>query len=338
MNPHARAVAMMVAAALSALAVAPATAAEVTELKVVRQFGISFLPLLVMQDKKLFEKHAKAAGLDAQANYAQLSGGNTVNDALLSGSIHIASGGIPPMAIIWARTQGSANEIKAISAKNSAPILLLARDPASKTIRDLSEKDRIAMPAAKVSGAAIILQMATQQIYGKGTEHKYDNLHVTMPTPDATVALLSGGGEINQHFSEPPFQYQALKKTGIRSILKSYDVLGGRTTYNLLWTTSKFRDENPKTYKAFLDGLTEAMQEIARDKKAAAEIYLRLTKEKLSLDEVFNLISDPDIEFTTTPKNMMKIVSFMAEAGHIKTAPKSWKDLFFPEVHNLPGS
>lgn len=315
-----------------------ASAAEVSELKVVRQFGISFLPILVMQDKKLFEKHAKAAGLDTQANYMQLSGGNTVNDALLSGTIHIATGGIPPMAIIWSRTQGSANEVKAIAAKNSAPILLLTREPRIKTIADFTEKDKIAMPAAKVSGAAIILQMATQQMFGKGTEHKYDNLHVTMSTPDATIALLSGGGEINNHFSEPPFQYQALKKPGIRSILKSYEVLGGRTTYNLLWTTTKFHDENPKTYKAFLAALTEAMQEIAKDRRAAAEIYLRLTKEKLTPDEVFELISDPDIEYTTTPKNMMKIVSFMAEAGHIKAPPKSWKDLFFPEVHNLPGS
>ena len=326
-------------AAVSVLALSSfSAAAEVSELKVVRQFGISFLPILVMQDKKLFEKHAKAAGLDTQANYMQLSGGNTVNDALLSGTIHIASGGIPPMAIIWARTQGSANEIKAISAKNSAPILLLTREANIRTIGDFSEKDKIAMPAAKVSGAAIILQMATQQLFGKGAEHKYDNLHVTMSTPDATIALMSGGGEINNHFSEPPFQYQALKKAGIRQILKSYDVLGGRTTYNLLWTTTKFHDENPKTYKAFLAGLTEAIQEIAKDRRAAAEIYLRLTKEKFTQDEVFELISNPDIEFTTTPKNIMKIVSFMAEAGHIKTPPKSWRDLFFPEAHALPGS
>lgn len=330
--------AIAIAAALVLAVSSLAAAAEVSELKVVRQFGISFLPILVMQDKKLFEKHAKAAGLDTQANYMQLSGGNTVNDALLSGTIHIATGGIPPMAIIWARTQGSANEIKAISAKNSAPILLLTRDPNIKTIRDFSDKDRIAMPAAKVSGAAIILQMATQQMFGKGTEHKYDNLHVTMSTPDATIALMSGGGEINNHFSEPPFQYQALKKAGVRQILKSYDVLGGRTTYNLLWTTTKFHDENPKTYKAFLAALTEAMQEIVKDRRAAAEIYLRLTKEKFTQDEVFELISNPDIEFTTTPKNIMKIVSFMAEAGHIKTPPKSWRDLFFPEAHNLPGS
>jgi len=35
---------------------------------------------------------------------------------------------------------------------------------------------------------------------------------------------------------------------------------------------------------------------------------------------------------------MMKIVGFMAEVGHIKVKPSLWKDMFFSEVHNLPGS
>jgi len=77
--------------AISCLLIAAhAAAAEVSELKVARQFGISFLPLMVMQEKKLFEKHAKAAGLDSTATYMQISGGTSVNDALLSNSIQIA--------------------------------------------------------------------------------------------------------------------------------------------------------------------------------------------------------------------------------------------------------
>ena len=320
------------------LSAAHAAAAEVSELKVARQFGISFLPLMVMQEKKLFEKHAKAAGLDSTATYMQISGGTSVNDALLSNSIQIASGGVPPFAVFWARTRGTPNEVKAMTAKNCAPIMLLTREPRIKSIGDFTEKDKIAMPATKVSGQAIILQMATQQQFGKGTEFKYDNLQVAMPTPDATAALLSGATEINNQFSEAPFQYTALKKPGVRRILKSYDVLGGKTTYNLVWTTSKFHDENPKTYQAFLAAFNEAIQDINKDKRGAAEIYVRITKEKITPDEVLELINDPDIEFTMTPQNMMKIVGFMAEVGHIKVKPGSWKDMFFPEVHNLPGS
>jgi NitT/TauT family transport system substrate-binding protein len=317
---------------------APTANAEVTELKVARQFGISFLPLLVMQDKKLFEKYAKAAGLSTQATYLQISGGTGQNEALLSGSIQIASGGVPPFAVFWARTRGTNNEVKAITAKNCAPIMLLTRDPRIKSIRDFTEQDKIAMPATKVSGQAIILQMATQKEYGKGNEFKFDNLQVAMPTPDATIALLSGGGEINNHFSEAPFEYQELKKPGVRMLLKSYDVLGGKTTYNLVWTTTKFHQENPKTYKAFLDAFQEAIADIHKDRRGAAETYVRITKEKITVDEVLALINDPDIEFTMTPRNMMKIVDFMAEVGHIKAKPQSWKDMFFPEVHHLSGS
>ena len=124
----------------------------------------------------------------------------------------------------------------------------------------------------------------------------------------------------------------------MRRILKSYDVLGGKTTYNLVWTTARFHAENPKTYQAFLAGFSEAIQEINKDRRAAAEIYVRVTKEKITVDEVLELISDPEIEYTMTPQNMMKIVGFMAEVGHIKVKPQSWKDMFFPEIHNLSGS
>jgi NitT/TauT family transport system substrate-binding protein len=325
---------------LAALIGASSTrAAEISEVKIARQFGISFLPIMVMQDRGLFEKHAKAAGLDSHAQYVQISGGTSQNDALLSKSIQVAGGGIAPFTILWARTRGTQNEVKAIAAKNCAPTILLTRDPRIKSIRDFTDKDKIAMPATKISGTAITLQMATQKLFGKGSEFKYDHLQVAMSTPDGMQALLSGGGEINNQFSEPPFQYVELKKPGIRAILNSYDVLGGKTTYNVIWTTAAFHDENPKTYKALLDAFTEAMQIINSDKRAAAETYLKISNDKsMSVDDVQALIEDPQFEFTTTPHNMMKIVDFMYEVGHIKVKPSSWKDMFFPEVWNLPGS
>jgi len=44
------------------------------------------------------------------------------------------------------------------------------------------------------------------------------------------------------------------------------------------------------------------------------------------------------MEFTTTPNNIGKMVDFLNAIGSAKTKPSSWKDLFFPEVHDLPGS
>jgi NitT/TauT family transport system substrate-binding protein len=240
--------------------------------------------------------------------------------------------------ILWARTKDTGNEVKAIAAKNCAPIILVTRDPRIKSIRDFTERDKIAMPATKISGTAIVLQMATQKEFGKGSEFKFDNLQVAMPTPDGMNALLSGAGEINNQFSEPPFQYMELKRPGIRAILNSYDVLGGKTTYNLIWTTKAFHDENPKTYRALLDAFSEAMQLINSDKRAAAETYVRISKDKISIEEVQAMLEDPQFEYTTTPRNIMKFVDFMYDVGDIKSKPSSWKDMFFPEVHDLAGS
>src|SRR6185312_11080699 len=118
----------------------------------------------------------------------------------------------------------------------------------------------------------------------------------------------------------------------------SYDVLGGPATFNVVWTTSKFRNENPKLYEAFVKALDEATASINRDKKAAAEAYLRISKDKDTLNNILAMLNDPAIVFTTTPQNVMKYVDFMAKTGTIKTKPDSWKDLFFPDVHALPGS
>jgi NitT/TauT family transport system substrate-binding protein len=50
------------------------------------------------------------------------------------------------------------------------------------------------------------------------------------------------------------------------------------------------------------------------------------------------MLDDPQVKYTTTPQNVLKYVDFMNQIGSIKAKPASWKDLFFPNVHNLPGS
>ena len=68
--------------------------AELAEINVAQQYGISYLPLMLMEEQKLIEKHAKAAGVDVKVGWAKFAGGNVMNDALLSGSLQFASGGV----------------------------------------------------------------------------------------------------------------------------------------------------------------------------------------------------------------------------------------------------
>jgi NitT/TauT family transport system substrate-binding protein len=329
--------ARIVAAIIAALVLAGAARAEMSEIKVAQQYGISYLPLMIMEEQKLIEKYAKAEGLEVKVGWAKFAGGNVMNDALLSDSLQFASGGVGPMTTLWARTRGNL-DVKSIVAINSMPLYVNTRNPDVKSVKDFTDKDRIALPAVKVSIQAVTLQMAAEKAFGPGQEHKLDALTVTMSHPDAMTALLSGASEIDAHFTSPPFQYQELRHPGLRTVLNSYEVLGGPATFNTVWTTSKFRSQNPKVYAAFVKALNDAIAQINRDKHAAAQAYLRISKDKDSLENIERMLNDPQIVFTTTPQNVMKYVDFMAKTGAIKSRPDSWKDLFFPEAHALPGS
>jgi len=77
---------------------------------------------------------------------------------------------------------------------------------------------------------------------------------------------------------------------------------------------------------------------INADKHAAAQRYVDAVKSKEPVDDVYRMLSDRDIEFTTTPRQIGNYAQFMFEDGLIKHRPASWKDLFFDNIHALPGS
>ena len=50
------------------------------------------------------------------------------------------------------------------------------------------------------------------------------------------------------------------------------------------------------------------------------------------------IASGKDVKWTMVPESTAKYAEFMHAVGSIKVKPASWKELFFPEVHDLPGS
>ncbi|TMG92529.1 MAG: ABC transporter substrate-binding protein [Betaproteobacteria bacterium] len=312
---------------------------ETSEVRAAQQFGLSYLALMMMEDSKLVEKQAKAMGLgDIKVSWAKLGGPGAMNDALLSGGIDFGTGGVPSLITLWSKTHGTPQEVRGVGALNSMPVNLVTSNPNVKSIRDFTDKDKIAVTTVKVSTQALLLQMAAAKEFGEQNYAKLDPLTVSLPHPDAMTALLSGGGTITAHFSSPPFQYQEVGRPGIRTILSNYEILGGPATFNVVWSTAKFRDANPKTYAAFVAAFEEATATINRDKRAAAEVYKRMSGTKETVEELLKMMEDPLVEYTLTPKSIMKTAEFMAKVGTIKEKPSSWKDLFFPNVHGLQGS
>jgi len=316
-----------------------AARAEVSEVRLSKQYGLPYLPFMVMEQFGMLERQAEKHGVPVKVSWTTLSNASAMMEAILSGQMDFIAPGLPTLATMWDKTVGTPNEIRALAAVQSMPYVLVTRSPHIKSIRDFTDKDRIALPAVKLTGHAIALQMAAAKEFGRENFDKLDAITVSLSHPDATAALLAGKSEINAHFASSPFYYIELATPGVHKVLHSYDAAGGRHTNGVLMASKKFYDANPKVCAAVVAALEEANAFIKARPREAAEIYIAMTKEKRStLDEMEKMVTDPDVDYTTTPINAMKFVEFMNLAGTVKKKPASWKDLFFPIAHEKPGS
>jgi NitT/TauT family transport system substrate-binding protein len=322
----------LLALAGAAVAAPSLARAEAAELRVAHQFGLGYLQFMLMDDRKLVEKHAAAAGLaGVKATYAAVRSSDVINDGLISGAFDFGCLGIPGIATIWSRTRGNV-DVRGVSGLNSLPLILLTRNPAVNGVADFTDKDRIALPAVKVSMQAILLQMLAVRQFGEAQIGRFDPLTVSMAHPDATAAMLGGVAEITANFSSAPFQYRQMKDPKIRKLVSSNDIVGGRMSFNVIGAPAKFRDANPKLHRAFLAALDEATAIINADKRAAAEFYLKAANDRSPVEEILAIMNDPEVEFTTKPLNIQPMLDFIVKTGTLRARPDRWQDLFFPEA------
>jgi NitT/TauT family transport system substrate-binding protein len=323
---------------IAAAFLAPAVNAEVAEVRIARQFGLAHLPLIVMEDRKLIEKHAESQGIKGmKATYHRLASTGGINEALLAGQLDFAPNGAPSLLTIWDKTRGTSNEVRGLISFNEFTFFLNVNRPDLKSLQDLTDKDRIAVSAVKVSVPAILLQMAAMKEWGKANHTRLDRLTVSMSHPDGTAALLARR-EITGHFTSPPFMHQQLTKPGITKMMSSDDILGGPTVGTILFGTSRFVNANPRASRAVVEAVKEAVAFINANKKEAAELYLRTSGDKTPVDEIVRQLTEPGLVFIATPRNFMTYARFMHEIGTTKNLPATWKDAFFPLIHDLPGS
>ncbi len=303
-------------AAMPALA-RSAFAEEVSTITLISQHGLPYLPLMVMENLKLVEKHAQRLGVpNLKTDYRTLGGTQSLVDALIGGQMHFGIAGVPGLATLWDKTVGTANEVRALCAAQAMPFILTTNRSTVTSIKDFREGDKIAVPGIKNSNQAICLQMAAAKEWGQAQYARLDPFTITLP-----------------------FQDYELAAPGVHAVLKSYDTLGGQTTNGVMFMTRKFRDANPKVTSAVYAALAEASDFINKEPRQSAEIYIRQTNEKRSgVDDMAKMISNPDNAWTTTPQNAMRYVEFMHKVGTLKKLPGDWKDMFMPEAQGLAGS
>jgi NitT/TauT family transport system substrate-binding protein len=327
-------------ALLCALYLTAGTAsAEVPEVRIARQFSMGYLQFNVIDHEKLIQKHAAALGIpEVKVSVVRFNGPAAMNDALISDSVDIVGGSPNGMFTLWAKARGTPQEVRAITALVTLPYMITSSDPAITTIADLGKCKRIPVPSVRVSAPAVTIQMAAAKLYGIKDFARFDPLTVTMSPADATIALLTGSGDVNCVVALPPYLQQQLQHPNIHVVANSFDLAGGPTTYTVAYTSLRFHDRNPKLYQAVYQALAEATDHVRHDIRTAARYWIEDSDSKLGVDFVAAAGSGPGTEWTTVPLDTMKAAAFMADVGTIKVRPSSWKDYFFPEAYELPGS
>src|SRR5882724_5925291 len=263
---------MFVAAVLVAAMVSPGSGiaparAEVSEVRISKGYGILYLPLIVMQDRKLLEKQAEKAGLGAlTVTWHTFDGGNIINDAMIAGTLDIAGTGAPGFITLWAKTKDNPRiGVVGVSGLSATSLYLNTNNPAVHALRDFTSKDKIALPGIKTSLSAVVLQMAVAKEFGAENYAKLDVLTVGLPHPEALAVMLAGKTEITAHFTSPPFSYIELQDKNIHRVLNSVDLLGN-ITLDVVFAARRFADANPRTLAAFIAALDEANDYIASNK------------------------------------------------------------------------
>jgi NitT/TauT family transport system substrate-binding protein len=306
--------------------------------KVVLQYGISYLPLSVMQAEEMWERRAKELGLDLRVEWQNLGNGGALNDAILTGSADLAAGGLAPMLKLWDRTQKNMR-VRGIAALDSSPAMLVTNRPDIKSLRDFKPEDKIALSIPKVSLQAVFLQMAAAQAFGADKYAALDAQTVSMKHPDAVAALLSPRSSISAYFGSSPYQEQVLRNPGMHKIVDSFEIMGGPVTFSAVWAASSFVEKRPVAYRAFLLALDDAMRRIATDKPAAVAAYMRVTNAPESeRDGLLQIVQDPRNVYTTAPQSTEKFADFLSKTGFLESHPTSWKDYFFEGLHGGRGS
>ena len=315
-------------------------AADAGTLRLCQQYGLPFLPMMVMERQRLLEAEAGRRGLPSlKVEWTSVAGAIQQLDGLLAGQFDVITPGVPTLATIWDRTVGTARETRALCAMQSMPYVLITRNPAVRTIQDFTEKDRIALPAVKLTGHALALEMEAAKVWGEAQYERLDPLTLTLSHPDAFAALQSPQTGITAHFASSPFHYYELAIPGMHQVLKSYDVVGRRHTNGTVIVTTRFHDANPGLCAVMVAAFEAANAFIKKEPRQAAEIYLAATGEKRNTaSELENWVADPDVDYTTTPVATMPFIDFMHKVGRLRHRPDDWKGVFFPEAHGLAGS
>lgn len=304
------------------------------ELRIGVGHGIGFLPLFLANDLKLFDKHAKAAGLNGRILIQRFYNSAALRQAVEKGDIAAGTYGLS--AFLQARE--TPKQMVAISGLTTMPVVLLTSRGDIASLSDIKPGQKIAVPLM-TSPQTAYLRLQAQQWFTAGLWPRLQQQLVVMPHQDALDALTEGKPDIAAYFSSPPFTQVALKDSRIRPILSSVDALGGKSSFFLLASPRATLAAQPLLAQVVSRAIDEASAIISKNPKQAALTWLKYEpSHRLDARAVEAILQDLKDEFGSGVYGVTATATLLARDGRLRDAVWNWKDVVAPALAAGPGS
>ena len=316
-------------------------AAEAVEVRLAEQDGPAYLPIRIALAHRLIEKHAKNAGLgEIKVTARRYESGIAVNQAVLSGHADFGAAGTTVLLSLWDRTKGSEFETRGVMALAAMPLKFVTTDHRITGLKDYDGRadHRIAVPETNISIHAVTLRMGAEKVFGLGQAHRLDSLMIALPHPHAAAVVLASRKTVQTHIAALPYSFQEISAGRGRTIATSSEIVGGPHTTVVLFATRKWKERNPKLFRAVADAEIEALAWLSQDSRRAAKFYKDQVRSKQDIAEIESMFADAkEIAFGPTPRNTMPFALFLERTGAIKAKAASWKDYFWETAHAFDG-
>ena len=278
---------------------------DVAKLTIVQQYGMAYAPLKVIQEKGLIEANYDG---EVEVNFQTLNSGASINDAFVAGDVDVGLMGVAPAIT------GSLNEgvpYKICTNVSAQPHRLMTNDPSIKTLKDIGEKDQIALVNIGSIQHILLAMAAKEQL---GDAHALDNNIAAMAHPDGMTALLNGS--VKCQLTTSPFVFKEAEVDGISEVEAIESVWPEGNSFIVAVASTDLHDNNPELYEAVLAAFNDAIAFMNDEPEAAAEMLC--VDEDVDAATYLEWLSDPACSYSTNLTGVSTMAKFMTDEGFLE--------------------
>ncbi|MDO4870131.1 MAG: ABC transporter substrate-binding protein [Bacillota bacterium] len=278
---------------------------EAAKITIVQQYGMAYAPLKVIQEKGLIEENYDG---EVEVDFQTLNSGASINDAFVSGDVDVGLMGVAP-AITGSLNDGVPYKI--CSNISAQPHRLMTNDPNIKSLKDIGEKDQIALVNIGSIQHILLAMAAKEQL---GDAHALDNNIAAMAHPDGMTALLNGS--VKCQLTTSPYVFKEAEEDGISEVKAVESVWPEGNSFIVAVASTDLYENNPDLYNAVLAAFGDAIAFINEDKEDAAEMLC--VDEDVDAETFLEWLNDPACSYSTELKGVSTMAKFMTDEGFLE--------------------